>query len=268
MKSSSRPVDVLRTLFDRAFLADEFEFCSTLLRIRGMEGPGWDPLFESQAMALQLTSQISAPIEDRFRLRLILLLYCHLTEMNDLYNIVGNLLRILSGQRYNMMPFSKINHPSEKDASTPTAKKERIKEWAVANDCKEVGELFDDFLLKPVRNAFFHSDYIITDDSFNIRYGEPVLIGHELTRKIPLEWLIPKLELGINTGIAVIQLTAGYIQSYKSDKIVKGRFTPDGRYSDIQLTTEDGHGLTGFKTPPDPEFLKTNTGEQSAAANL
>ena len=263
MKSSSRPVDVLRTLFERALSADEFEFCSTLLRIRGMEGPGWDPLFESQEMALQLTSQISAPIENRFRLRLILLLYCHLTEMNDLYNIVGNLLRILSGQRYNMMPFSKINHPSEKDASTPTAKKERIKEWAAANDCKEVGDLFNDFLLKPVRNAFFHSDYIITDDSFNIRYGEPVIIGQELTRKVPLEWLIPKLELGINTGIGVIQLTAEYIQSYKSDKIVQGRFSPNNSYCDIQLTTDEGYGLTGFRTPPDPEFLKRLLAESS-----
>jgi len=48
---------------------------------------------------------------------------------------------------------------------------------------------------------------------------------------------------------------------------VQGKLSPNNSYCDIQLTTDEGYGLTGFRTPPDPEFLKKNTGEQGAVAN-
>lgn len=45
---------ILRKLFDVAKVKDEFEFCSTMLRVRGLEGPGWDPFTQ-------------APLEDSLR---------------------------------------------------------------------------------------------------------------------------------------------------------------------------------------------------------
>lgn len=41
--------DVFGQLFNQARSADEFEYVCALLRIRGMEDEGWDPLEETSA---------------------------------------------------------------------------------------------------------------------------------------------------------------------------------------------------------------------------
>jgi hypothetical protein len=129
---------------------------------------------------------------------------------------------------------------------------------ALANErCfPDIGNLFDRMYVRPVRNAFYHSDYILSPDSFNIRRGEGVNIDNVIQSRIPLDWLVPRLKLGINTAIAVMELLLENIRSYREDKIVRGRFASDGSWLDIQLTTHPEHGLTGFKTPPD-EALRT-----------
>jgi hypothetical protein len=63
---------LLRALFEKAKATDEFEFCSTLLRIRGMEGPGWDPLHESFALINQTLALVQAPLDQTLRLRMSL----------------------------------------------------------------------------------------------------------------------------------------------------------------------------------------------------
>jgi len=39
----------ISALFDNAKEVDEFEYCSMLLRIRGIKDHGWDPLRESES---------------------------------------------------------------------------------------------------------------------------------------------------------------------------------------------------------------------------
>lgn len=237
-------------LFNKAKEVDEFEYCSTLLRVRGIEDHGWDPLLESDQLAQQLMAILNAPIESKFQIRLSLFLYCHLTEMSDVYNIVGNMLNVIIGERYSMNPFIAQLHTSNKEAKYPTAKAARINEWAEAVDLKIIGTIFEEMLVKEVRNAFYHSDYILTDDSFNIKQGKGVHIENIITSKVPFQWLFPRIQLGINTALAVINTTIDHIRSYKTDKIVKGRFAHDGSYIDIQLTTNENYGLTGFRSPP------------------
>ena len=250
------PDEILRPLFQKAKEVDEFEFCCTLLRIRGMESSGWDPLQESDQLTHQLLSLISSPLIDRLKIRLLLFLYCHLTEMSDLYNLVGNLLKVIKGERYSMNPYIGQLHKSKKEARYPMAKIERLAEWSNEVGQPEVGDMFLKFFVKQVRNAFYHSDYIITNDSFNIKHGEPVKIDNVFQHTVPLNWLIPKVELGVNAALSVIGLTIDNIRSYKEDKIVKGRFGHGGKYEDIQLTVHEGYGLNGFKSPPDEELGK------------
>ena len=76
---------LLNRLFDDALKADEFEYCCTLLRFRGEEPLAWDPLGESAELIQQIGSLVQAPLVDSLRVRLLLFLYCHVTEMHDLY---------------------------------------------------------------------------------------------------------------------------------------------------------------------------------------
>lgn len=124
------PLVVLKPLFVKAQATDEVEFGCSLLRIRGIEDAGWDPLVESNALIKQILSFIQAPLDERLKVWLLLFLYCHVTEMDDLYNIIGNLLRVCRGEKYNIIPFDGKLHPSGKPADTPYTKVIRLAEWA------------------------------------------------------------------------------------------------------------------------------------------
>lgn len=248
------PSNLIRELFRQAKEADEFEYCSTLLRIRGMEDAGWDPMHESWELAQQLMALQNAPLEQSLKFRLALFLYCHLTEMSDIYNIPANMLHVISGRRYSMSPFSHGLQQGENHPSSPSGKARRIKALAQQCNMQELGDLFEVMIVKEVRNAFYHSDYILTNDSLNIRHGDGVVIDCIRKNKVPYAWLFPRLQLGINTALAILNHTMDDIQSYKNDKVVEGRFAPDGGRLPIQLTTHPEYGLTGFKSPLDPEL--------------
>ena len=252
------PGEVFGPLFEDARSKDEFEFICTLMRVRGTEDVGWDPFMESHELAQQLIGLIDAPLDQKLRLRLLLFLYCHLTEMTDLYAVTVNLLRILRGDRYVLDPFYNLPKPSK--AQTGDLLNRPIRQLAsLATEVGqiEVGELYTAFYMRPVRNAFYHSDYILTNDSLNIKHGEGIRSGDALTHKVELNWLVTRLNLGINAALALFDAMITHIGGYKQDKIVKGRLAPDGSYVDIQITTDPMHGLRGFREPPDPEFLKT-----------
>ena len=268
---SESPKEILRPLFIKAQCTDEFEFCCTLLRIRGIEDAHWDPLSESYQLAQQLISLIDAPLDKSLSIRLMLFLYCHLTEMDDLYNIVANLLLVTEGERYSMIPFRSLPNASAK-LSPGYCGNPRIDQFKVLADranFHEVGRVFETMFVRPVRNAFYHSDYILSPESFNIRKGEGVDVGNIVQSKVEYDWLIPRLELGVNTAFAVMELLLEFSRSYRKDRIIQGRFAGDGSWMDIQLTTDADHGLTGFRTPPDfaseakplDEKTKPNNGE-------
>jgi hypothetical protein len=257
--STVNPADLLGTLFERAKAADEFEFCSTLLRLRGMEDAGWDPLHESLELSQQLMSLQNAPLDKGLQLRLALFLYCHLTEMSDVYNIPANMLQVISGHRYSMSPFSIGLQLGQNPPSSPIGKARTLKALADALNMQELGEVFEEMIVKEVRNAFYHSDYILTNESLNIRHGEGVVINGMRDNRVPYEWLLPRLQLGINTALAVLNLTKDTIRSYRQDQILQGRLGAAGERIIIQLTTHPDFGLTGFKTPPDPDLIANDS---------
>ena len=258
------PTALVAELFRKAKDIDEFEYCSTLLRIRGMEDAGWDPMHESWELTQQLMALQNAPLEQGVKLRLALFLYCHLTEMSDVYGIPANMLHVLAGRRYSMSPFLHGLNQGERQPSSPSGKARRIRALALEHDMKELGEVFETMLVKEVRNAFYHSDYILTNDSLNIRYGEGVVIDGMRSNRVPYTWLLPRVHLGINTALAVLNQTLDEIQSYKEDKLVQGRFAPDGGWLPIQLTTHPEYGLVGFKSPPENDFVAGQGREETA----
>lgn len=171
--------------------------------------------------------------------------------MHDLYHVVANMLMIASGHRYNLNCFSGQTAMCNKLEKYPHPKAACIEPWANSNGFPTLGSLFGDLVVNEVRNAFFHSDCVLTPESFNIRRGKGVKIGNGIDPKIKLEWLIPRLELGINVGLVFIDFVRSTISSYDANKVVKGRLHGDNSpLVDIELTTTPGYGLQGFKSPP------------------
>lgn len=240
------PQSILMPVFSKAQKTDEFEFCCSLMRIRGCEDAGWDPLSESNELINQLLSLIQAPLDDKMKVRLLLFLYCHVTEIDDLYNVIANLLRVCMGERCSMSPFIGQIHPSGKPANSPHSKVSRIAEWSNEVGFPEIGKMLTYMLVKQVRNAFFHSDYIIHENQFNIKYGEGVLVDNIITKAVPFDWLLPRLELGVNIALSTIDLIHNHMRSYKEEKIVPARILADGGIEDVVLTVHPEFGLTGF----------------------
>ena len=131
----------------------------------------------------------------------------------------------------------------------------KIVQWSHTAGMPDVGELMKEMLVREIRNAFYHSSYILRADAMNISDGDGVPIENVQSRQVMYSWLMPRLELGINTALATVDFTLSHIRSYTSDKLVSGRFRPDGTRVDIQLTTTPNYGLTGFRSPPSAEFL-------------
>ncbi len=263
------PVSILEPIFLKARDKDEFEFCCSLMRIRGCEVAGRDPLLESNELINQLLSLIHAPVDGKLRIRLLLFLYCHVTEIDDLYNVVGNLMRVCLGERCSLSPFIGELHSSSKPANSPYSKVRRLSEWSDEVDAPDIGNMLTYMLVKQVRNAFFHSDYIIHDNQFNIKCGEGVLVDNVITQAISLDWLMPRLELGINFSLATIGLIHKYMRSYKEEKVVPARIHND-RVEDMLITIKPGYELTGFRSLTKEEkekYKSTKPSSKDGASN-
>jgi hypothetical protein len=106
--------------------------------------------------------------EDLARSQLVaqLLLYCHLIEMDSLYDLSLNLAEIAKGRHFKKKPFpSSIKYPWEKI--------ERIKK---AN--KSLGAILREIYCREIRNAFAHSKYKIEGGYF-IKTDENLRISIE-----------------------------------------------------------------------------------------
>ena len=117
--TEQRLTEIIDGLFVRAKAADEFEYACALLRVRGVEAFGWDPLRETQQLFNDVISLIQLRLSDTVRrrlrlrprltdaarLRLGLLLYSHLTEVDAVYETLANLVTITTGERYTTDPF-------------------------------------------------------------------------------------------------------------------------------------------------------------------
>ncbi|WAH38117.1 hypothetical protein [Alicyclobacillus dauci] len=237
---------ILSQLFLDARDTDEFEFCCVLLRLRGLQSRGWDSLVESRRLVQDVTGLLNAPLQDEFKLRMLFLLYCHVCEMNDLYSIVANLLRIVAGERYVIDPFHYELSPSRKPAIYPEQKVERITQLAESANRQSVSEIYKYFLVKEVRNAFYHSDYTFDEESLRIVSGGGVIINSVMTREIPFDWLIPRMQTAINVLFTVLDLMSHHRSGYREKKIIKGRILNGDECDEVTLLV-NSLGLAGFQ---------------------
>lgn len=242
--------EVVSTLFAAAKASDEFEYCCALLRLSTTGVAGTSALREANTYADQILGLVGAPIHDDLKIRLYLTLYCHLTESDDIYSVLINMLNIVEGKRYSCCPLEKQKYPSDK--------LQVIRNAAHRLGFLELVLVADNLLLPVVRNAFFHSDYCLHKGEFHIIRGEKdakgrdkgVLIDGAVYKEIPLRWLTPRLNFCVNFILGVLDTLIGESLSYCEDKIVKGRMADDSSYTDVQLLTKKDIGLIGFRVPP------------------
>jgi len=243
---------ILDDLFARARDADEFEYASALLRVRGMEDFGWDPLEETTALFNDLASLLEAPLNDYARLRLGLLLYSHLTEVDAMYEMLANLVEITGGERYTMDPFRDLCGPANRRRyaqNPPSAKRvvERLKDRSAARGSEELVELLDWFFNDAVRNAFFHSDYILYRDEFRSREATFIDADGRRSSTLKIDGVVDLINRAIAVFQAFISVYERHRGSYREDKQIRGRLGATGEEIDVTLLASEERGLYGFR---------------------
>jgi hypothetical protein len=278
----SRYSETLFPLFDCT--GDRFDYVLALLRASGLEDAGWDTLEESFRVLsdLQLFAVAELPglhfeNPENTRLRLKLLEYCHLVEMDAPYEILANLCRVRLGLAVSNRPFAREakeglakqiainNAPARK--LHPQQKIDSIKKLTTEAGLPAIGTLFDDFYRAGIRNAISHSDYIIFGDEFRMR-GQTIPTGRDNHIRTSVVKLVQLREL-------IDHARAFYLAFIRVEKAArlsagnnKGRGFPyDHEYKGIlEVLADDGGYLCGavihWPNGLESRYLRTTNGSK------
>ncbi len=242
---------ILNKLFLQAKEKDEFEYICALLRIRGMESAGWDPFEETQTLFHDMVQLAQAPLKGDAQLRLLLFIYCHLTEVDAMYNVLENMLRTIDGERCSISPFRELYGKTKTffDSRPPSAKQvvNALREHAEKTGQKDLSELLSWMFNDQIRNAFFHSDYIIYKDEFRSREAN-FKTDNVITKSMKIKDLIDIINRGLKFFQDFITVYFEHRLSYKEPKIVHGRILANGGSEPLELIIGQNGGVCGFKS--------------------
>lgn len=170
-------------LFKKAFESRPFDALCTVLRVKGMYTVGWDAFEESLDAFDDFNWLLQKSVSergDRCARRIMLLIYCQTIEMTAVHEMLANLLHCMAGKPYVINPFKHLVGTRKKVLSygiPPSAKQKfrEIKRFAKEAHDENLPRYIDLFFNDQVRNAFSHSDYVLTDREF--RGGDCIGVG-------------------------------------------------------------------------------------------
>ncbi len=167
-------VDFLSDLFWSAFRKAPFEVLCAVLRVSGMQDADWDPFEESKSAFEDYNALLrldDATLSSAGRWRIGLLMYCQAVEMTAPQEFLANLLRVLGGEKYHIKPFGSLGRTNKKKAFSwvpPSApvKYRELKRLAAKCNQSALCDHIDQFFNEDIRNAFSHSDYVLSCEHF------------------------------------------------------------------------------------------------------
>lgn len=167
-------VDYLSDLFSTAFKKAPFEVLCALLRVSGMQDADWDPFEESVGAFADFNALLrldEQALSKAGHWRVGLLMYCQAVEMTAPQEFLANLLRVLNGEKCHLKPFGSLGRTNRKQAFSWIPPSAPVKYRELKRLAKQVGHdalcgYIDQFFNEDIRNAFSHSDYVLSPDHF------------------------------------------------------------------------------------------------------
>ena len=175
-----------------------------------------------------------------------------------MYIILANMVEITAGERCVMNPFDDLyqTRGASGDRVPPSARRvvTRLKERASERGCDELAQLLDSFFNDAVRNAFFHSDYILHEDEFRSREARFIDENNVRTSALKLEVILELINRSVAFFHDFMNTYGAHRLNYKQSKVVRGRIGPNNACEDITLLVHPTGGVYGFRsggTEPD-----------------
>jgi hypothetical protein len=240
-----------------------FEWACTMVRVTGMKDTGWDSYTESIALLEDFTQLMNLELPcDRFpnprntQVRLALIAYSHMIEMGVPYDLLANLLRLRLGMKYAIEPLAHLNRVRDLKVNgvktkrlmkaSPNTKINEIDELSKKAGMPEVGLALRGIYNNTIRNAVYHSDYAIHDDSLRL------LSDHLYSKKervfTPLVAFDEVAELTSEAFAFHSALLALWKRQRKLFIDFKDKILPyDDRYKGVIEFTFEDDSLNGFR---------------------
>jgi len=234
--------NALDPLFAKAQEKSDFEFICTLLNIQGMHDVGWD-VFETTQDIFKTINNLKSKIKyNDEQLHLFLVLYGLILEAAYPYDLLNNLLRIISGGRYSAFCYPDVKM-GKRGKTRPMFASEKLnkikdlaKKQALETNVQPLMNIFD----KELRNAIFHSDYCLYDDELRIPRSSKV-------------YKVANVMEILNKTVAyfevIIRLVKMYKALYEKSEIIKTHpdFNADPEEK-IVVMVRKGTGAIGIKS--------------------
>ena len=233
---SNKSID---NLFAQAKSTDEVAYVFALLGMNsGMEDIGWQPIDETRFLMQDIVSIINIPLNQYTRFRLMLLLYCQITESNYLYHVLYNMLLCIEEET----PPNVFNFLDQFQRGSPPSVKSKVKQiCAKANKLghNEISKILNIIFNSSLRNAISHADFILFEDELRLKHGSEI-------KKIKLNEVSVLINNALIFFHIFFQILSNYKMAYKDGHIISNRKRKSGsRLADITLQV-DKNGLYGF----------------------
>jgi hypothetical protein len=229
-------LNALDPIFEQARDRCEFEFVLSLIRVRGVQDPGWDP-YETTLEAVPLMLEAGGLIESLVAQRhLQLWIYLHILEASEPYELLGNLLDVAAGGRFYIERF----RPKSSGAPlSPGTKIRRLKKAAERAGVKGCISQLEGCWDAAFRNAIAHADYSFFGN--DLRILSPV-------RSYSREQVFDRAAGAVAHDAALSTLYRAHIESYTDPVILKPSpgwgGDPEGQAVTI---IREGYGLVGLR---------------------
>ena len=158
------------------------------LNFQGIHDAGWDTFETTQDIFVTFDKLHSKIKYNDEQLYLLLVLYGLILEASYPYDILCNLLRIISGDRYTAVPYPDIKI-GKRSKARPMFASEKInkivelaKKQGFGPNIQPLVDMFD----KELRNAIFHSDYCLYDNQLRLPRSSTVYTIDEIMEVLSL----------------------------------------------------------------------------------
>jgi hypothetical protein len=227
-------------LFQDARTKDELSFLFAALGFNsGEEDAGWQPIQETHALISDLVGLINSPLHDRAKVRVALFLYCHITEADYIYHCLFNMLLTLDDQQPNLFNFlQKYRKGVPPSFSVKIAE---IRALATKLHFEQLNTIFDEIVRTDIRNAFFHSDYIL--------YNGELRLKHRGAAAIPFDEVSGLLGKSLDFFYGFMTLQSKALRSFPKGYKITGRKRPGwGALASVDVLVDDDGLASGFST--------------------
>lgn len=152
--------------------------------------------------------------------RIALALYSHISEASGFWEIPKNLLSIIDGNKYNLIPFLDLvrKYGSTEGSIAPNANKvmRSLMKYSKELGFHELAEVFRDAFDADLRNGYAHADYALLDSGICVgpRYNNERIISWDEFNEL--------LHKAMNFYMLFMSVLSENLKYYSDAKVIKG----------------------------------------------